>query len=814
MASIVPGFEYDVFISYRSKDNKYDGWVTNFVINLKKELEATFKEEISVYFDLNPGDGLLETDDIDASLRNKLKCLVFIPVISQTYCDKESYAWKYEFSAFNRVASGDQFGLTVRLANGNVANRILPVRIHDLDPDDIRLLQDELGGPVRSIDFIYRATGVNRPLRADEDHPGDNQNKTYYRDQINKVANSIKGIISALKNPVQDAPYRNVTAGTKHDVRERLKLRIIIGSVILLVLFLLGYFNFSKIPEPTGQQDKTIAVLPFRNLSRDTTQAYFCDGFTEEILNNLQKISSFTVRSRISAEQYRNSQKSIIAIGNELKVNYIITGSVGFEEDDLKIWIQLIDSNNDKPIWSNDYTREMKQIFSLQSEIAKEIASELKIILTPEEIVKIEKEPTGNIEAHNYYLQGNYYYWKDFSSGDNNTAIELYEKAISLDPEFALAYAGIANCLLDQYFYKDRSQEILQKSKEVIDKAFEIDPGLPEARLALGNYYYQGYMDYEKALEQFEKILKDQPRNSLAMYSSAAVHRRAGNWEAARSAFEKAFELDPARPEIAEDTGETHDLLRNYSKAEEFYNLSITLKPEWIVPYYFLSQMYLRWEGDPVKAYGILDNAVLNNKKFITDSLFIMAKVEIQINNGDYAEALKEISSIKTGVFSSQFFYKPVYLYKATIYGLMNEPGSENACYDSARIFLENKLKTMPEDPRILSSLGIAYAGLGLVKKATDAGEKAVNLLPVKREAYKGIFLLQDLARIYLMTGNYDDAIRELKYLLSIPGFLSVKILETDPVWAALRDHPEFKKLLYNKSSFTSLNINGGAKAQ
>ncbi len=200
MPSIIEGYNYDIFISYRQKDNKYDGWVTEFVDNLKKELEATFKEEISVYFDINPHDGLLETHDVDASLKDKLKCLIFIPIISRTYCDPKSFAWEYEFKVFIEQASQDQFGLKVKLPNGNVANRVLPVRIYELDFNDIKLCESLIGGVLRGIDFIYKSAGVNRPLRANEDHPHDNLIKTYYRDQINKVANAVKDIIYCL-NP-------------------------------------------------------------------------------------------------------------------------------------------------------------------------------------------------------------------------------------------------------------------------------------------------------------------------------------------------------------------------------------------------------------------------------------------------------------------------------------------------------------------------------------------------------------------------------------------------------------------------------------
>jgi hypothetical protein len=199
MSSIVQGYEYDIFISYRQKDNKYDGWVTEFVENLKRELEATFKEEVSVYFDINPHDGLLETYKVQASLNEKLKCLVFIPIISQTYCDPKSFAWQNEFIAFNKIALNDLFGRDIKLANGNIACRILPVKIHDLDKDDITLLENELGTALRSVDFIFKSPGVNRPLKPD-DVRSENLNHTYYRDQINKVANTIKALITGIKH--------------------------------------------------------------------------------------------------------------------------------------------------------------------------------------------------------------------------------------------------------------------------------------------------------------------------------------------------------------------------------------------------------------------------------------------------------------------------------------------------------------------------------------------------------------------------------------------------------------------------------------
>ena len=222
MPSIIEGYNYDIFISYRQKDNKGDKWVSNFVDTLKTELEATFKEDISVYFDENPQDRLQETHNVDKSLEGKLKCLIFIPILSQTYCDPNSYAWQYEFMAFNKLANGDRLGKNIRLRNGNFASRILPIRIHDLEQEDVKLYEKETGSVLRAMDFVFKtSSGVNRPLKSNEDHPQDNLNKTFYRDQINKVANAIKEIILGMKaEPVMKVEEKGQVKESLEEARE------------------------------------------------------------------------------------------------------------------------------------------------------------------------------------------------------------------------------------------------------------------------------------------------------------------------------------------------------------------------------------------------------------------------------------------------------------------------------------------------------------------------------------------------------------------------------------------------------------------
>jgi hypothetical protein len=239
MASIIPGYEYDIFISYRHNDNR-SGWVTEFVSALQEELAATIKERVSIYFDTNPHDGLLETHNVDKSLEGKLKCLIFIPIISQTYCDTKSFAWQYEFCAFNKLARKDKFGMDLRLANGNYASRLLPVKIHDLDQQDETLLVKELGGVLRAIEFIFKSPGVNRPLTP-LDNPDKNQNHTFYRDQINKSANAIKEIIRSSRNSETSTATTTydesaVSQTIKLPFRIKLKRRNVLRASLVYIL--------------------------------------------------------------------------------------------------------------------------------------------------------------------------------------------------------------------------------------------------------------------------------------------------------------------------------------------------------------------------------------------------------------------------------------------------------------------------------------------------------------------------------------------------------------------------------------------------
>ena len=343
MPSIIQGFEYDIFISYRHNDNK-SGWVTEFIKALQEELAATIKEPVSVYFDSNPHDGLLETHNVDKSLEGKLKCLIFIPILSQTYSDPKSFAWQHEFCVFNKMAiegaplsgpvpplSGREgqglssvsrevrFGRDIKLSNGNVASRILPIKIHDLDTEDKATIENEIGGVLRAIEFIYKEPGVNRPLKS-SDNKADNQNKTDYRNQVNKVANAIKEIISALKNPSTQVP-RPTTNHQPPTNPNNPKTKFILAGAIVLLLIIAGYFLYPKLTSARKEQNevgKSIAVLPFENMSGDTEQEYFSDGIAEEIINSLAQVKQLKVAGRTSSFQFKGKSPDLHDIQENL----------------------------------------------------------------------------------------------------------------------------------------------------------------------------------------------------------------------------------------------------------------------------------------------------------------------------------------------------------------------------------------------------------------------------------------------------------------------------------------------------------------
>jgi tetratricopeptide (TPR) repeat protein len=564
MSSIIEGYNYDIFISYRQKDNKHDGWISEFVNNLKGELESTFKEEISVYFDINPHDGLLETHDVDASLKDKLKCLVFIPIISRTYCDPKSFAWEHEFKAFVEQASKDQFGLKVKLSNGNVASRVLPVRIHDLDKDDIKLCESVLGGVLRGVEFIYREPGVNRSLTSGDDEKK-NLNNTKYRNQVNKVALAIREIISGLragnivskKEKTDSAmPWEGVKKDKRFKGKQKPlrfnKFKLLSGIMsALILLVLLGVFIYPKIFKVdqlrnlrTSDGRITLAVIPFQNLSNDSTLNYLKEWLPESIVSYLSNFSEdLQVRQPESIYSLPESKtltnnasitpSAAALISQKLDANIIISGSIAKAGTGIIVDANLINSKTEEVLKSfredGNSDEIIQKIDTLSQKIKNYlIISKLKKGLSPDAQLYVV---TGSPEALRHYILG-----VDANRNeDYGKAAKEYLKAIRIDSNFINASINLIDIYKNLGFYdsakilclrlygrRDQLKSQLKLRTEYaystlfkmpydcikyLKQLLELDDQQPEMYYNLG-YWYNEVNQQNKAIAEAEKSLE------------------------------------------------------------------------------------------------------------------------------------------------------------------------------------------------------------------------------------------------------------------------------------------------------------------
>ncbi|MBA7705303.1 Beta-barrel assembly-enhancing protease [subsurface metagenome] len=433
----------------------------------------------------------------------------------------------------------------------------------------------------------------------------------------------------------------------------------------------------------------------------------------------------------------------------------------------------------------------MSEVFQVQSDLAERVAQALDVTLLEPERRALQSRPTENMEAYDYYLRGEEYFQRSGLENDFRIAIGMYEKAVELDPTFALAYAQLSRAHARMYWHFDRSEECLAMAKQAVEKAFQLNPNLPEAHLALGHYYYRGHLDYDRALEQFAIARKSQPNNTEVLSGIAWVQRKQGKFEQALANIKKASELDPLSNMLAWQVANTYNFLRKYPEAERYYERAISLAPDLPAGYSHKAWLYLRWEGSTEKARAVLEEALENIKS--AENAFVGTLATLDVFDGNYQEALDRLS-LKSGDTDGPDYF--TVLQYARIYGYMNKRELEKKCYDDARSILESKIQEQPEDARLHSSIGIAYAGLGRKEDAIREGKLGVELLPVSKDAWRGPSYVWDLARIYVMVGEFDAAVDQLEFLLSVPGPMSIPLLRLHPAWDPLREHPRFGDLL------------------
>lgn len=366
-----------------------------------------------------------------------------------------------------------------------------------------------------------------------------------------------------------------------------------------------------------------------------------------------------------------------------------------------------------------------------------------------------------------------------------------------MDPNFALAYAYLTKVYVRLYwiYYFRIDMSLVAKAKEASDKAYKLSPDSPWTHWALGYYYYHGQMDYKRALEHFNQAQKGLKNSSEVLAGISYVQRRQGNFDHSVSNLKKALDLDPRASLKAHEIGSSYLFMRNYTESERYFNRAISLSPDLWEGYAWKIRLYLAWDGSTKNALKVIEEAP-QVVRLSEEGYFVLALVLVHMIDGDYQKALDRLSIISSDAINKHICFVPKALLYAQIYGRMGQSKLKQEHYDSARSFLEAKVTEWPEDARIHSSLGLAYAGLGRNEEAIREGKTAVKLLPVTKDAWRGPFRVCDLAHIYVMVGEYDAAIEQLEYLLSIPGEISIPLLKLDPTWDPLRDNPRFQKML------------------
>ena len=609
MASLIPGYEYDIFISYRQKDNKYDGWVTEFVDNLRKELESTFKEEISVYFDINPHDGLLETHDVDASLEEKLKCLIFIPIISRTYCDPKSFAWEHEFKAFVDQARQDQFGLKVKLPSGNVANRVLPIRIYDLNNADIKLCETVLGGFLRGVEFVYAEPGVNRPLKPDDDEKI-NLNKTKYRNQINKVGNAIQEIISGLltepggsdKEKIQNGkPSEEIGKDHRRGIRvpaRQGKWKYLTSFAIVAILIIAGILVLPKLFKGPGNTivEKSVALMPFKNLTGDVSNDYLADMHHEASYQELGKISQVKplriVGSRTTSVLEKD-RMSLSKIAKEARVDYLIEGSVlgsgGLEE----IMIRLIQIfPEERPVLANNYSINRTNIHLVHRTIAEQIAQKIGLDLLPQDLVKLSQPRQVNPQSLEAYTRGMSEIEKSTREG-RIKGLEYLHEAVRIAPEDAFANAGLALGYLTIAHSPLDPGDALIKGEEYALKAMKLDSAIAEVHAALAIAYLYKSWKFTESEKHFKRALELNPNLDMAHYHYSWGLYLWDRMDEAIVEHKLAQKYDPFNPLHTAWLGCLYQVAGRYDEAIQEALKSFEIQKDYPIGYLVLGSTYL-----------------------------------------------------------------------------------------------------------------------------------------------------------------------------------------------------------------------------
>jgi TolB-like protein/Flp pilus assembly protein TadD len=585
-------------------------------------------------------------------------------------------------------------------------------------------------------------------------------------------------------------------------------LVVIVGAAFSIGLFFIGRYTGRNTASAarTELPAKSIAVLPFENLSDDKGAAYFADGVQDEILTKLASVADLKVISRTSTAKYKSKPEDLRTVSQQLGVATVLEGTVQKAADKVRVNVQLIDARADSHLWAKTYDRDIKDVFAVETEVAQEIADSLKAKLSPAEASTVALVPTQDTAAYDLFLKGEFEY--RFASASlrperYDQAAAWYEQAIARDPNFAIAIAHLVICRLNRHwFVENLTAAQLAEVKDMAEHAVSLAPRAADAHVALGLYHYFGFRQYQQALAAFARALELQPNSASALEYSGYVHRRLGEWKVCVAELTKALELDPRNADAAGNLGQTYTLMRQWSEAERGSRNALAIDPHDVIGMRALLLTLTNSSGDLGNSLQLLKSFPPDEKIVTTSISGTIASVTGEraytfVLARDFDAALKVWDGPPTG----EIDLRARLAARATIRVIAGDLAAAKADGEKAKEVLEKRVRDRPTELISLRQLSWVYVAIGQNKDALRIAQQLSELLPPEKDALLGAGTLAGLAEIKARVGASADAVSILRRLLSMPAGESVSIarLKIDPVWDPIRNDPGFQQLLTSK---------------
>jgi TolB-like protein/Tfp pilus assembly protein PilF len=572
---------------------------------------------------------------------------------------------------------------------------------------------------------------------------------------------------------------------------------IMLVATGVIVSAIAGFFLLPRISS-AHKIDKSIAVLPFENLSDDKENAYFADGIQDDVLTNLSKIGELKVISRTSVMPYRGKTSNVREIGKALGVATILEGSVRRIGNRVRVNAQLINADTDEHLWAEDYDRDLTDVFAIQTDLAQKIAEALQARLSPVEKSQMERKPTENGEAYLAFVQAHNLSCAIEDLGKLKQSEQLYARAIELDPKFALAIARYSQVQSWFVHTVEPTRERRQKARALAEQALQLQPDLPEAHLAMGQSYYYGDNNYDAAQKEFEIAQRGLPNESEVYLALAAIQRRQGKWAESTANFEKAASLDPKDSWPLQNLADNYQVLRNFDAANKTIDRAIALDPTAFGPIEVKSKLAIAEKGDfsvAEKAFAAAKSIPMNNEQKLR---LAGSRADVFLLERKYQEGLREAESLPDDLLHTAFeqhLSDKYYLIGFARKALQDEAGAR-AAFLKAKDLLQAQLKESPDAEEMHIQLAKVLAHLGEKDAALAEARRAAELRPESKDAFGGPEIAAGVAEVHTILGDNGRAIEILDGLLSRPSAVTVAGLKVNPIWDPLRNDPRFQGLI------------------